>query len=749
MKKSLRRLLAAAVALCCVTVFLSAFIGDVRAEETILAERAEGGELLPGDRVVLVCDAARNTLSLEAAGTRLASVAVTTAETPTRRVLTEIGERAAVFEVGSAGGGLMYLRCEKGYLTSSETGNGLYYAAEPADQSKWQLQEGKYLYNPFVSYTSGKNTYRDYCLEYYNAGNYFSTWGKRADADPSAFAFSFYRLGNTDPEEEIAADESYTLPLFETSDVHGTLADTSGEEPVYLLAYISDKVKDARENGDDRAILLDGGDIHQGSTPSNLLDWQPLSAAYRLMGYDAVALGNHEFDRGIAFAVDADGTMKDCALEGYEGENRIPVLVSDLYLNGEKAVFGGDYLILDKTAVNADGETLPVRIGVIGFAGNYASSIRYERFSGAGYSIVPDMESLKETAEWLEKEGGCDATVLLAHEEASEIAEAVGEDSAIDLVLGGHTHRNLAGQTERGLWYLEPAANGSAYAYCELAFDLRDGGAVFRKVTRAQTVSVTAAAAKCRKTPANAEELDADIVKLTDTVLEAVSDILKRQIGYITGSALRYAYLPESGERATSAGNWQASIIARIAGADIGFVNNGGLRVDFPLAEGRDRREISLSDIYAMFPFDNKIYCFELTWEELLAALTYSLTENGWTLLSQMVGVDCYYTDGKVNAIVTADGEAVYRNGEWKEGWKEKKIRVGVSDFVATTNRVSWGMPNPFCAWAETERLVSCDTVDCEGAREVLTAEAEANGGYLAIDTKPHYINRAYTDGER
>ena len=50
---------------------------------------------------------------------------------------------------------------------------------------------------------------------------------------------------------------------------------------------------------------------------------------------------------------------------------------------------------------------------------------------------------------------------------------------------------------------------------------------------------------------------------------------------------------------------------------------------------------------------------------------------------------------------------------------------------------------------AKTERLVSCDTVDCEGAREVLTAEAEANGGYLAIDTKPHYINRAYTDGER
>lgn len=112
----------------------------------------------------------------------------------------------------------------------------------------------------------------------------------------------------------------YTLPLFETSDTHGYLAETFGKNCQYRLAYICDKIKDIRGRGDayrsDLALLLDGGDIYQGYALSNLLGGQSLAAAYELMDYDAVTIGNHEFDWGIENTVQSDRTMIDSALDG-------------------------------------------------------------------------------------------------------------------------------------------------------------------------------------------------------------------------------------------------------------------------------------------------------------------------------------------------------------------------------------------------------------------------------------------------
>ena len=709
----------------------------------ILAERVPGSEIGVGDSIVIVCDAQGSAVSLYASNTKLAEAEVTVQATASRTVLTGISAEAAVFEVLDAGDGLVYLRCDKGYLTTPEDGNALYYAEEPETCSSWQFQEDVFLYNPNAAYNGNHNQY----LEFYNS---YTVYGKRADKDQSPFTLSFYRIGNSDPAEELPEDTYYYLPVFETSDTHGYLANTSGDRPLYMLSFISDKVRDIRGYGDgsrrDLALLLDGGDIYQGNTMSNLMSGSSLSSAYQLMEYDAVTIGNHEFDWGIENTVDADGTMMDYTLDGQTGVNSVPVVCANLYLNGEKISFAEDYIILDKTAVDKDGHELPVRIAVIGFAGDYGSDIMYARFTGAGYSIEMDFDGINATAAALEAEGLCDATILLVHHEAAEIAPQLGEDTAIDLVLGGHTHQNACGVTDWGLPYIQPACYGAAYSYCELAFEPGDGAPVFQSVTKAKTVVTNGDTSRLTNTAANADDLDPAVTALTDTVLDALSDILGEEIGYITVDARRYEYLPGSGERATTCGNWVASIIARIAGADAAFVNNGGLRTDVLLNGDTGTRTVTLSDVYTMFPFDNRIYCYELTWEELLTALQYSLTDTGRTLLSQIVGVDCYYTDDEtVQAIVTADGQAVYADGTWAEGWKDKTLRVAISEFIATTNRVSeGGMENPFCAWNDTERLIASDAVDNEGAYAVLSAEAAANEGHLFIDMTAHYVDGRY-----
>ena len=91
-----------------------------------------------------------------------------------------------------------------------------------------------------------------------------------------------------------------TIRIFETSDIHGYLLDTTGGEEdqfQYRLACIAQVVNEARTGGQyDDVLLVDGGDIYQGMPVSNMSMGAAMIAALDAMDYDAVALGNHEFD---------------------------------------------------------------------------------------------------------------------------------------------------------------------------------------------------------------------------------------------------------------------------------------------------------------------------------------------------------------------------------------------------------------------------------------------------------------------
>ena len=549
---------------------------------------------------------------------------------------------------------------------------------------------------------------------------------------------------DNEPEE----DAVYRLPVFETSDIHGYLADTSANRYEYRLAYISDKVRDRRmETGvyrKDMAVLLDGGDIFQGNTMSNFLKGNSLSAAFIRMDYDAVALGNHEFDWDVTTVIDPDGTMMDSNLYETPEVNDIPVLSNNLYYKRQKIQFAQEYIILEKTAVDSYGNELPVRIGVIGFTDDHSGSIMETRFSAAGFTVIVDFRHANELARELEESGQCDATILLNHGAAGDTAYNLGENTVVDLVLGGHTHANEAGSTSWGVEYMQPAAYGTAYAEAEMMFRKAEGKAQFQDISFVRTQNTTSNVSKLYPGPENADELDPAVVELTDKVITEIQELLEARIGYIETPAKKSDYIAGSGQRATTMGNWMASIIARACGAEVGFINNGGIRTDIVMTpENRWRRTITASDIYTMFPFNNKLYTYEITYDELLSLLRYSLTESGSTLLSRMTGIECYYVGEEVQAMVR-DGKAVYKDGQWAPGWAEKKIRVGVSEFVATTNRQSGGMSNPLVAWGSTSRLVAYGMTDAEGAFKVLDEESLANNWALTVDTTPYYVSGSF-----
>ena len=126
--------------------------------------------------------------------------------------------------------------------------------------------------------------------------------------------------------------------------------------------------------------------------------------------------------------------------------------------------------------------------------------------------------------------------------------------------------------------------------------------------------------------------------------------------------------------------------------------------------------------------------------------LDYSLTNGGKILISEASGIICYYTNQTVQAILTDDGQVIYEHGTWKEGWREKKVRVAMPVFLSTTERQDrdTGMPNPFWEWKDTFRKLPYHESQIEGTIRMLTAEAAKNDGYLFIDAKPHYISSDY-----
>jgi len=104
-------------------------------------------------------------------------------------------------------------------------------------------------------------------------------------------------LANTQvPNQAVstAPDETVTITLMHHNDFHGNL-DLAGSNPgMARLAY---KINEVRaEVGISNTLLLDAGDIMQGTLLSNLFYGESTIDVYNYVGYDASTFGNHEFD---------------------------------------------------------------------------------------------------------------------------------------------------------------------------------------------------------------------------------------------------------------------------------------------------------------------------------------------------------------------------------------------------------------------------------------------------------------------
>jgi 2',3'-cyclic-nucleotide 2'-phosphodiesterase/3'-nucleotidase len=421
-----------------------------------------------------------------------------------------------------------------------------------------------------------------------------------------------------------------TLRLLQTSDLHTNILPwdyfTGRADAKRGLSKVATLVKQERAQHPDCNLLLDTGDTIQGTplgTYYALVDnapTHPMAVAMNELRYDAMALGNHEFNYGLG------------VLGKFQSEVDFPLLGANVRHRDDGSPAFSPYLLKDICGV---------RVGVLGLVTPGVTTwerpenipgLRFDdpletareyvpklRKLGADVVVVaihsgPDKQptgSASNPASWLadyaDPTKWVDRGNLPGENQAVQIAMQV---EGIDVLLTGHTHqpipkmllRNTAGQE---VLLVQPNRWGSHLAEVDLELVYADGGwTVASKDSRLFAVDDTVAA-------------DAQVAQLTQSYHETTVAYVNTRIG---------------STRAAFAGGYPARYVDSALADLINAVQEqaaeeNGHPVDFSLAaiftdEGMlPAGDITLRDAYSIYIYDNTLYVMEINGSILRRAL--------------------------------------------------------------------------------------------------------------------------------
>lgn len=521
-----------------------------------------------------------------------------------------------------------------------------------------------------------------------------------------------------------------TIKVFETTDVHGYITDVSTykeETFQYRLAYIAKIVNDARANSAyEGVLLLDGGDIYQSTPHSNLTFGAPMRAAYDKMQYDAVALGNHEFDWDVKkYAADEQGTMAPYEIGNYKGDPDIPVLANNIYYkeNGQRVSFTQDYTVVKKGDYD---------IAIVGYVEDYTNDIKASQI--APYKIDADLNKLSERTKEVKEKTKADIVMVLAHGEPEPIAKAM-DPQVVDLVLGGHSHEKNVGTAENGIDYIQGNSKAYGYATAEVKINPENNDV---EVIDPSYVDTTAKenVQNLYYQNGNNPHLDKEITKISQAAWDEVKDEMYEVLCTVDKNITRAPI--QEGTTTSIAGNWLAGLMldaTKEQNTVAAFTNSGGIRTDILLEEGAATRDVTVADIYTITPFGNRIYTYEITGKQMAQQLENALlgTKDSANFGDQFSGITATYekVDGKVKvtSITTDSGEVISIYDT------EKKYPVCVNEYCATLDG---------SVFKDLKPLVSTDEapVDNLSAIQALRDRREAQGLKMELDTKVRAIEQ-------
>ena len=252
-------------------------------------------------------------------------------------------------------------------------------------------------------------------------------------------------MNETLPDNTNAGDTTGQLRVLETTDLHMQLLNydyfADQRDDSIGLVGLADHIDTLRSQAGVTTLLFDNGDLIQGNpladyiaAKMNSTQIHPMIAALNALEYDAITLGNHEFDYGIPFL---RNTLRDC---------NFPVVSANI-TSTDGDTLAQPYAVLTRAISCDDGTRRPIKIGVTGFgppqitdwdSTGRTKTVKADDIIAAADIIVPRMLA-----------AGADLIIALCHSgikaehhalRMENAAVPLAEVTGIDVVLAGHTH---------------------------------------------------------------------------------------------------------------------------------------------------------------------------------------------------------------------------------------------------------------------------------------------------------------------
>lgn len=263
--------------------------------------------------------------------------------------------------------------------------------------------------------------------------------------------------------------------VFGVNDLHGKIADADTHPGVDEL---STYIKEAREENEN-VVLLSMGDMWQGSAESNLTQGQLTTDWMNHLEFDAMILGNHEYDWGEE-AIEENAELAEFPFLGINVYDR----------NTNKQVeYCQSSVVIDQNGI---------QIGVIGAMGDCYSSISSEKAEDVYFIVGDELTNLVMEESVMLRQQGVDFIIYAIHDgyggsTSASVTPITGnklssyydiELSAgyVDLVFEGHTHQRYLLRDEYGVYHLQNKGDNKGITRAEIIFNIANDTSVVNQV---------------------------------------------------------------------------------------------------------------------------------------------------------------------------------------------------------------------------------------------------------------------------
>lgn len=458
------------------------------------------------------------------------------------------------------------------------------------------------------------------------------------------------------------------LTIFHTNDHHGHyLPDEKGQIGMSARKTLIDSERSAVEKRGDYSLLLSGGDINTGTMESDLFDAKPDFLGMRALGYDAMAVGNHEFDN------DYSVIQKQMKWAGF------PFLSANIFWKGtNKRVFNKPLYLVK----NFDG----IRVGIFGLTTKDTPFKASSEDAKKLFDFKDIIETAKEVVQILKVKEKVDHIIVVTHVGHKGSSTARGDVAlaqnvdGIDVIVGGHSQEIINAEVHNGTIIVQAEDWGKYLGRLRLQIDKSS-----KKMLSYKLIPINLKKKSGQTYEFIEKEIpqDKDMIALFKPYKDKADKLGSKVIGQLRGELNGDRKYVRS--RPTGVGQFVGtSVLDKLKSADIVVLNAGALRLGLP-AGGITRKSL-----HKVHPYGNTIVSIKMNEHELFDYVKHVLN-FGVTSSSDLYGgyphftnVEVIVRDGKLVSISELKGKwRIFLNDEGDVVSDKKEFIFATMNFLA------------------------------------------------------------------